>query len=270
MLVGYKPDLWPFVIPRFQIALPKADVCLISPGRRSEELAGLCRGAGWSYLSTATNDVALAQNVCYRLHDRADMIVKLDEDMFLLSDTISTLLAEYRAVKAEGWVDPGFLAPMIPLNGFCYRPLLRMLGLEEEFEARFGPARMAASGIPLQTNPDVARWIWQHTAPLEATAARLNALPQERLTCPIQFSIGLIVFERSFWEQIGFLPVHRRRLLVGISTLGGDEAFLCARAVETSRPAVVTTRALAGHFSFGPQYLGMRALLDERSDLFTE
>ena len=91
-----------------------------------------------------------------------------------------------------------------------------------------------------------------------------------RLFCPIQFSIGLIAFERRFWEAIGYFAVYRRRLLAGFSTLGADEAYICARGLETSRPGVVTTSAVAGHFSFGPQYTALKALLDERSELFVE
>jgi hypothetical protein len=270
MLAGYKPDLWRFVMPRFRAALPEADVCIISPGLRRDDLADLCQREGWSYLSTATNDVALAQNVCFRLHDAAKMIVKLDEDMFLLPDTISAVLSAYRDIKAEGVVDPGFLAPMIPLNGFCYRYLLEMLGLLDEYEAAFGKARLATSGLAVHTNPAAARWIWERTAPLSATAARLGALGHSVLFCPIQFSIGLIAFERRFWEEIGYLVVHRHRLLAGLSTLGGDESYLCARALEMSRPAVITTTALAGHFSFGPQFAGLKTLLDERPELFSE
>lgn len=270
LLAGYKPDLWPFVIPRFRVALPDADVCLLSPGLRNETLAEMCRDAGWSYLSTATNDVALAQNVCYRLHDRAEMIVKLDEDIFLLPNTITTLLSEYRDVKQEGIVDPGFVAPTIPLNGFCYRYLLEALDLIDEYQAAFGPARLAASGLAIHNSPAVARWIWERTAPLENTAARLLASGRTRLFCPIQFSIGIIAFERQFWEMIGYLPVYRRRLLAGLSTLGGDEAYICSRALEASRPAVITTGAVAGHFSFGPQYADMKALLAERPDLLRD
>jgi hypothetical protein len=270
MLAGYKPDLWRFVMPRFRAALPEADICIVSPGLRHDDLADLCRREGWSYLSTATNDVALAQNVCYRLHDCAKMIVKLDEDMFLLPDTITGLLAAYRDIKAEGVVDPGFVAPMIPLNGFCYRYLLEMLGLLDDYEAAFGRAQLATSGFAVHIDPAAARWIWERTAPLAATASRLNSLERRVLLCPIQFSIGLITFERRFWEQIGYFAVHRHRLLAGLSTLGGDEVYLCARAVEMSRPAVVTTAALAGHFSFGPQYVGLKALLDERPELFSE
>jgi hypothetical protein len=68
---------------------------------------------------------------------------------------------------------------------------------------------------------------------------------------------------------MGYFLVHRHRLLAGLSTLGGDEAYICARAVELSRPAVVTTAVLAGHFSFEPQYAELKALLNERPELFS-
>jgi hypothetical protein len=268
LLAGYKPQLWPFVIPRMKDALPDADVCILSPGVDIVELAELCRCEKWSYLSTGTNDVSLAQNVCYRLHDAASMIVKFDEDMFLLPDTIVTVLAEYRRLSHEGIVRPGCLAPMIPLNGFCYGPLLDILGLLDEYESRFGIARMATSGIRIQTDPAAATWIWEKTTPLSALARRLTAEPIRWWPCPIQFSIGLIAFERTFWEEIGYFPVYRRRLLMGANTLGGDEAHLCAKAMETSRPVVVTSAAVAGHFSFAPQYAAMKALLDSRPELF--
>ncbi|HUB45653.1 MAG TPA: hypothetical protein VMB73_11765 [Acetobacteraceae bacterium] len=268
LLAGYKPQLWPFVIPRMKASLPEADVCILSPGLRNARLAELCSVEGWSYLSTATNDVSLAQNVCYNLHPAASMIVKLDEDMFLLPETIRNTLTEYTRMTEEGALHPGCVAPVIPLNGFCYRHLLELLGLLGEYESRFGIARMATSGISLQTDPAAATWIWEKTTPLSTLAKRLAAEPIRWLPSPIQFSIGLIAFERAFWEEIGYFPVYRRRLLVGASTLGGDEAYLCAKAVETSRPVVVTTAAVAGHFSFAPQYAAMKTLLDSRPEMF--
>jgi hypothetical protein len=268
MLAGYKPDLWPLIFPRFKAALPKADVCIVSPGLRHDALSDLCRREGWSYLGTATNDVSLAQNVCFRLHDRAEMIVKLDEDMFVLPNTISDLLLEYKRIKIEGRVDPGFVAPMIPLNGFCYRYLLEMLGLLDEYETQFGTARLATSGLPLHTSPIAARWIWERTTPLASLAARLQSMDRRELLSPIQFSIGIIAFERKFWEQIGYFDVPRHKLVAGMSTLGGDEACLCAAAMTHSRPIVVTTAAVAGHFSFGPQYAAMSDLLKTQPEIF--
>jgi hypothetical protein len=268
MLAGYKRDLWSLVFPRLKAALPEADVCLVSPGLRDETLADLCRREGWSYLSTASNDVSLAQNLCFRLHDRAEMIIKLDEDMFVLPNTITDLLAEYKRIKFEGRVKPGIVAPMIPLNGFCYRYLLEMLGLLDEYEAQFGTARLATAGLPLHNNPLAARWIWERTSPLAGLAARLQGMARRELLSPIQFSIGLIAFERKFWEEIGYFAVPRHRLVAKMSTLGGDEACLCAAAMGHSRPIVVTTAAVAGHFSFGPQFAAMTDLLRSNPELF--
>ena len=123
---------------------------------------------------------------------------------------------------------------------------------------------MATSGIPLQTDAAAATWIWERTTPPAALPARLSVREVRRLLCSIRFSIGLIAFERAFWEKIGFLPIHRRRLLAGTNTLDGDEEYLCAKAVEMSRPTVITTATVAGHFSFGPQYAAMKSLLEER------
>jgi hypothetical protein len=273
MLAGYKQDLWPLVMPRFKAALalvPEADVCLVSPGKHDEALAALCAAEGWSYLATTTNDVSLAQNICFKRHTGAELIVKLDEDIFLLPGSIRDLVAEYRRIKAEGRVDPGFVAPMIPLNGFCYRPLLRTLGLLDEYERRFGTAQLGTSGLPIHDDHAAARWIWEQTTPLESLPDRLGAMPEEDLLSPIQFSIGMIVFERSFWEQFGYFNVPRRKLLTGMSTLGGDESHICAAAMLHSRPIVVTTRTVAGHFSFGGQYAGMSDLLRSNPALFAQ
>lgn len=269
MLIGYKKALWPFVLPRFRAAIPpETDVCLVSPGLEDPEIAGLAAGEGWSYLATSTNDVSLAQNICLSLHDSARLVCKVDEDMFLLPDTIAQTMGAYLDLRDSGVANPGFMAPVIPLNGLCYRWLLERLDLLDAFEAEFGVARMATSGAPIHVDTRAAEWIWRRTSPLEATAARLSGLEPGYLYCPVQFSIGTIVFERSFWEEIGMLPVHRRRRAMGASTLGGDEAYLCKAAVENARPGVVTTRALAGHFSFGPQFAGMSAVLEASPELF--
>ncbi|MCB8881740.1 hypothetical protein ACELLULO517_15940 [Acidisoma cellulosilytica] len=271
ILAGYKQDLWPLVMPRLKAAIRAmngADICFVSPGKRDQALADLCKAENWSYLATSTNDVSLAQNICFKQFDQAQWIVKLDEDMFLLPDTIVNLVREYKRIKDSGKVDPGFVAPMIPLNGFCYRPLLSRLGLLAEFEARFGKARLATSGLPIHTDPIVARWIWEKTSPLDELAQQLGQAESDDLLSPIQFSIGIIVFERSFWETFGYFTVHRRKLLAGMNTLGGDEAHICAAAMLHSRPIVVTTHAVAGHFSFGGQYAGMIDLMRSKPDLF--
>ncbi len=269
MLAGYKPDLWATVMPRFAVAIPDgATVCLVSPGLWSEDISAIARAHGWTYLSTKTNDVALAQNVCLKLHPQAEMVVKLDEDMYLLPGSIQKLIDYYRELKQAGVVNPGFVAPSIPVNGYSYRQLLDRLGLLQAFEQRFGVAQYATTGIPVSDDPEAARWMWEHTAPLERTADLLQQDEPPLLVSPIKFSIGLIVFERRFWEEIRYFPVYRHRLWAGKNTLGADEEFLCKECFDRSRPIVVHPRVVAGHFSFGRQYDRMRALLGERPELF--
>ena len=140
---------------------------------RNEYLGRSLPPRKWSYLSTATNDVSLAQNLCYRLHSDAELIVKIDEDIFLLEDTISTLVREHRLIKAKGVVDPGCVAPIIPINRFCYWHLLERLGWLDEYEARFGRARIACSGIAIQNDPAAARWMAGLASPAPASPSRM-------------------------------------------------------------------------------------------------
>ena len=269
VLIGYKEQLWPYTIPRLRDAIPfRADVCLVSPGLDLPALRDICDTHGWSYLSTRINDVGLAQNLAIDLHPEADLIVKIDEDMFLLRDTVETLLDFYSDIKAEGTINPGFAAPLIPINGSCYRSVLEAIDKLKEFETRFGRAVLGTSGIPIQMNADAARWMWETTAPLQETLKRIRSKEVTPIHVSVQFSIGMIVFEREFWKQFLKFPVPWYRILLGEPTLGADEHHICRAAVSHSRPGLVCPNALAGHFSFGPQYEGVTNLLFERPELF--
>ncbi len=269
MLAGYKHELWPFVFPRFERAVPRdADVCVMSAGKYDFELDKLCELHGWSYLATRINDVSLIQNIAINLHREAETIVKVDEDIFLTAETLVDTLDYHQSTKARGIVDPCATSPMLNVNGVCYRPLLRRLGLLEKYEARFGVARCATLGVKATDDVEAAVWIWKHTAPLEETLARLQRAEQSELMAPVQFSIGAIVFDRAFWAEIGYLPVRQHQLLLRRSTLGADEEYLCRMAMFYARPVVICPHALAGHFSFGKQYEGMLEILDEKPEYF--
>ena len=203
----------------------------------------------------------------FSIHPDATQIVKVDEDIFVTADTIKDCMDYYAEVKSSGIANPAFVAPMININGICYRPLLKQLELLEEFEAKFGVARITNLGAPLTDNAEAARWMWQKTAPLEETVTKL-ARATEPLLTPVQFSIGLIVMERAFWEEIGYFPVKRHMLMMKKSTLGADEEYLCRMATFFGRPGVICQHAFAGHFSFGRQYAGMLELLTEHPEYF--
>ena len=269
VLAGYKAPLWPYVFPRLERAIPEGtDVCIMSAGRRDEALDELAAKNGWSYLASRTNDICLVQNIAIALHPAATRIVKIDEDVFVTKDTIRDCLDYLTEVKKAGVVDPAFVAPMLNINGVCYRPLLERLGLLAEFEAKYGVARVATLGTALTDDAEVARWMWQKTSPLESTLDRIRGDGAAMLLSPVQFSIGMIVLERSFLDQIGLLPVRRHMLLMQQSTLGADEEYLCRKAVFHARPIVICPHALAGHFSFGRQYGGMLDFLATSPEVF--
>jgi len=263
------PLVWPLVLPRLKAALPDCDVCLVLAGHRNASIADQCAREGWSYLATSTPDASLAQNICFTLHSHANFIVKIDDDIFVMKDTISGLLDQFQIIKADGVVNPGFLAPLIPLNGFSYRHTLDMIGLLDDYEARFGRAAIGGSGLAIHDDPAAAVWVWEHTGPIEDISKKLGHFAPRSLFCPVLYNTGLIVFERDFWEQSGRFPVLRRRMMFGIQTDGTDELHLCATAMTASRPAIVTTAVIAGHFAFPKQGVAMRRLAEERPELFT-
>lgn len=269
ILAGYKQPLWPYVFPRLVRSVPTgADVCLMSAGKHDRDLDELARVNGWSYLATRTNDVSLVQNIAIHLHPEARTIVKVDEDIFLTEHTLSDTINFHQAVSLQGIVEPCLTAPMLNINGVCCRPMLQQLGLLEQYEARFGVAKIATLGIKATDDAEAAKWLWAHTWPLEATVAKLRRTVLPELLAPIQFSIGVIVCDRSIWDQFNYFPVYRRRLAMKKSTLGADEEHICRMAMLYAKPIVVCQHALAGHFSFGRQYSGMLSFLESHPHYF--
>ncbi len=267
VLAGYKPHLWDLTLPRLERFLPDdLDVCVISPGREVGELRTLAGRKGWSYLATRGNYPSLAANLAIRAHPRAEFVFKVDEDVFVAEGVLERLLGTYARVEEERRHWPGFVAPLLNVNGYSYLPFLQALGLESAYRERFGPLTQAAGPLPITEHPEAARWVWEHTLPFDETAARLAAGEPVHSAVPHKFSIGAILFHRDFWEQFGGFKV---RPFVG--GIGVDEAHICAAAMTFSKAMVVSHTTLAGHFSFAPQDAAMReALADLRPGLAIE
>lgn len=259
MLAGYKPELWDVTIARLaRFAPDDLDVCLVSPARRPPELMALAEERGWSFLSTEANHVALAQNLAIRAHPDARHVFKLDEDIVLGEGFFERLLAGYERIDEEGTWKPGFVAPVLNVNGFSYVEFLRTLGLEDAWRERFGPARHAADGIPITDDGDAALWIWRHSVPFDEVAARFAAKPFAASAVPHRFSIGAILFARDLWERMGGMLVRPPQ-----GSLGVDEKHICRKCHDFSRPMLVAHDVLAGHYAYGPQSAVMMAALDE-------
>lgn len=257
ILAGYKAHLWDLTLPRFERFLPpEADVCLLSSARRLPELEDLAERRGWSYLSTRQNHVSLVQNLGIRAHPAARYVLKLDEDILITDGMYARLRDTYQRIQDEGRYRPGFVSPVLNLNGFTYVRFLEQRGLTEEYVERFGPLIHAGGRVPPIDDGDAARWLWEHSLPFDPIADALAAEPFGYSTIPHRFNIGAILFERELWEWMnGF------RVRPPAGGLGVDETQICKWCTHISHVMCVAHNAFAGHFSFGAQEAEMRAAL---------
>ena len=137
ILAGYKPFLWDNVFARIKAFAPDdADVCVISSGKYDSTLAEFAEKNNWSYLSTKRNCV-LAQNKAILLHPSAEFIYKIDEDIFTTKNSFSVMMNTYRKVIADGLYEPGFVAPLLPINAYAHVRVLEKLGLTEIYTQKF-------------------------------------------------------------------------------------------------------------------------------------
>lgn len=236
------------------------DICVVSSGRDVESLRGRCEALGWSYLSTDRNNVCLAQNIAIDLHTAAKMIYKLDEDIFVTEGTFEKLMRAYHAAPERLNMEVGFVAPLIPLNGYGYVKVLKRLGLAKEWGRRFG-ALFHTEGLFLHTavykEPEAALFMWGAYHEKLRDIDALNALFQRESgkngeldlsICPHRFNIGAILFARPTWESMGMFPVERTG-----TGMGRDETALCAWCMLHTRAIVISEDCVVGHLGYSPQ-----------------
>lgn len=264
VLGGHKRFLWEHTLTRVARHAPKdLDVCLVTPGVDHPELEALASRHSWSYLTTTNGNVSLAQNLAIRRLRTASMIYKIDEDVFVSEGFFETLLDSYVRVRRESEFALGLCAPVLNVNGFSYVEFLRAKGLEDGYERTFGPLRRAADGIPAHADGAAAVWLWEHTLPVDRTAAEFRARPFGYSIVPHRFSIGAILFERAFWHEMrGFSRGF------GAPALGRDEDSIFAACMRSSRIIAVVHNVFAGHFAFGPQEKEMRVAFEDGLTVF--
>jgi len=259
VLAGYKPHLWDITLARLARHVPAdVDVCVVAPAVRPPALLDIAERHGWSLLSTRANYLALAQNLAIRAHRAARWVAKVDEDMFVGPGFYDALLDVYRHVQAEGRWWPGFVAPIINVNGYTYVNLLEELGLEQKYRERFGELIRASGQIPATNDPAAARWLWEHSLPFDDLVARFARRPLGYSTVPHKFNIGALLFAREFWERFGGFLVRPPA-----GALGMDETQICRRCVDLSRVMIVADNVFVGHFAFAAQDAAMREALPQ-------
>lgn len=268
ILAGYKEYLFGDVFSRIIKYKPEdIDVCIVSSGKHSDILKNLCETHDWSYLSTEENNVSLVQNIAIRMHPKARYIYKLDEDIFICESFFERMIQAFLHAKG-GDYNPGVIAPLLLINGYASLRILRKTNLINEYESRFGPIKHAA-GIEqqIESNDKVARFMWgeDNVVPsIDVLNRKLGRDPIDEKPCPIRFSIGAILFERSLWEEMGFFDVERNDKAM----MGKDEVKLCSYCLLESRPLMVSENIVVGHFSFGNQTEGMKRFYTEHPEKF--
>ena len=268
VLAGYKDFLWDDVFGRIIKYIPMdIDVCIVSSGLYNERLNQIAQENDWSYLSVKQNKVTLVQNIAINLFPNAKYIYKLDEDIFITENFFSQLIETYKKVEKTSNYRIGFVAPLIPINGFCNVEVLKKVGLIEDFQKKFGkPYCDGGSNEIIIKNPNVAKYLWgennKEFKDIDLISRKLSKNDFSYLICPLRFSIGAILFTRDIWDKMG-------RFMVRPGTnMGLDEEQFCKFCMIESRVIVVSENTLVGHFSYGPQTSAMKEYYEKNRNVF--
>lgn len=268
ILAGYKQFLWEDVFGRIKKYVPlDIDVCIVSSGLYSEELEEISKENDWSYLSVKRNKVTLVQNIAINLFPSAELIFKLDEDMFVTENFFKELLKTYEEVESNSFYKVGFVAPLIPINDYAYSRVIERLGLVKNFEKKFG--KLKCDWAPVSeviTNPEIATYLWgkseKKLRDLDVLAKEFGSDEFKYSICPIRFSIGAILFSRKLWKDMGYFEVAMG------TNMGRDETQICNYVFNDSRVIAVSENTIVGHFSYGKQTEKMREYYDKHREIF--
>ncbi len=267
ILAGYKEFTWEIIFERINKYSDKnIDICIVSSGLYSEKLSNIAKKYGWSYLSTKKNNVCLAQNVAINLFKKAKHIFKLDEDIFVTKDFFKTLKNTYETVQEKGKYNVGFVAPLIPINGYSHVILLKKLELISYYEKTFEQVKYSADNDRMiVNNTDVAKLMWGENNKIPHIDELNKKLLESEFSysaAPIKFSIGAIYFKREFWKDMNYF-----RVIPG-SGMGIDENQICTYCMKHSKAIIISENTCVGHLSFGPQNKEMEQYFKDHLNKF--
>ncbi len=255
VLAGYKEFVWESVFSRLHEYAPlEMDVCIVTSGLTNELLKDMCEKYQWSYLSTERNHVSLAVNLAICLHPDAEYIYKMDEDIFVTEEIFEIMKSTYQRVEEESNYSVGFVAPLIPVNGYSYVRLLKRFHGEHLWKERFGSLKYTSCGYHHRTihcDPAAAVFMWgegnEEMDSMDEMQSILKKQEFQYSVCPIRYSIGFILFHRENWIQMETFPVPE------YMNMGTDEEHICQCCMMQGRAMVIAENAVAGHLSYGLQ-----------------
>lgn len=257
ILAGFQPYYWDTLLKRINECIARSshaiDVCICIPRGIDDSAAILIEKAKqyeWSSLHLNEDLLSQAQNTAIRLHPNAKWIFKLDEDIVLPINYFDDMISAYQRAERTLFYKIGILAPMLNVNANGMIPFLRSLDKLHDFEDLFGPYSLKADimEMPIHKSPELARWIWECSVPFNYVADTIRKRNEGRLfTVPVRFSIGAILFNRLFWESIGFFKVGM------LGELGLEETQVNSYCMSQMFAIVMAEDVFAGHLGFFPQ-----------------
>lgn len=249
ILAGYKPYLWDEVFERINKFIPNdIEVCVLSSGKYVETLEAVCEKYGWSYLYTERNNICVISNIVLRLFSEAELVYKMDEDMFLTQGCFGNLERLMYTLEDKNY-DVGFVGPYVPLNSCCLYDFLEERNATKEFEEKFGEMKRgcAAYDDRFRIDMGIDSFVWDLTGNIDEFSAGRKNQDEEYRICELRYMIGFILFRRSVWERMGKFKVGLGK---GSGSEGDEGQLISYSALQGLAMAYDNTCAV-GHFSFG-------------------
>lgn len=270
VLAGYKKLIWEGVFSRLCKYAPEdADVCIVTSGLFNQDLKDMCSMLGWSYLSTLKNNVSFVVNLAIYLHPKAEYIYKMDEDIFVTDGIFEGMKTTYQQVEEKSRYEVGFVAPLIPVNGYGHVRLLEIFDEVERWEEQFGKLKYTDCHWhhrSISKNPKSAQFMWGEENPGMDNLDKMQKILSQRTfqysVCPIRYSIGLILFQRDTWLQMETFQV------LEYGNIGVDEEWICQFCMMQGRAMVIAENTIAGHLSYGEQNKDMEEYYNSHKEKF--
>lgn len=262
ILAGYDPGLWDNVLTRInKFSSEDIDYCLVTSGKCSKELERIAEEYNWSYLWTEKNQVCYIQNLVIELHPEAELLIKMDEDIFIGKHFFEGMLQAYNDLEKNGDYRVGFLAPVIPLNCSGYLSYLKLIRQKELFEEKFGRAYRSRFSAVFSL-PDAAKFLWESMGSFDEMEDKFFQNVNYEM-CNSYFNIGCILYTREKWLMMGKWPCNENETGMGI-----DERYIMKDNFDKDMVIYEVQNVLVGHLAFGPQKQEMYQFYRERPEVF--
>lgn len=250
ILAGYQEFYWDVLLERVnKFTNENVDVCVVIPGSpNTQKLKEICERYNWSYLYSKYDRLGLVQNIAIKLHPKAEYIIKIDEDIVISENYFDDMLNTYDKVKEGTRNKVGIVAPLINVNGYSYIPFLKTIDKLDDYDEKFGKAISSCTFEKVHMDADAAVYLWENSIPFDKTSKIIKKKNLGKISiCPHRYSIGMILFKRSFWEEMNMFEVGRDE------ELGLEERQICEYCNRTSQVIVIAEDVFVGHLGFGNQ-----------------